>query len=83
MTSVQRQSCFAQRGQASEAPTGPSSNRSDNRDHENPLGSNESGPSEASAEAPIGPFQALPPKTEMDIARFIQKDLDQIIQSLF
>ncbi len=33
-------------------------------------------------ETPIRPAQAPPPKAEMDIVRFSQKGLDQIIQSV-
>ena len=61
MTSVQGQRRFAHRGQASKVPIGPVSNRSDDEDHEDPLGSNKPGPSEAPTElfeAPTRPFKA-------------------------
>ncbi len=48
MTSVRRQGWLAQRGQASEASTGPFLfNMSDNEDYEDPLESNKPGSSEA------------------------------------
>ena len=43
MTSVRGQSCPIQRGQASKAFIGPLSNRFDNKNHINCLGSNKSG----------------------------------------
>ncbi len=63
MTSVRGQGGLVQ---ASEAPTGLSSNRSDNGDHEDyedPLGSNKPRPSKALArrETPARPPQAPPP----------------------
>ncbi len=59
MTSVRQRGRLVRRGQAFEAPTGPLSS---NGDHEDPLGSNESGPSEAPAgsKAPAGPPEAPP-----------------------
>ncbi len=61
MTSVRRRDQPAQRCQASKTPTGPpSSNKSDDGDHKDPLGSNKPGPSEASAEALAEPPQAPP-----------------------
>ncbi len=59
MTSVRRRGRLVRRSQASEAPTGPLSS---NGDHKDPLESNKSGPSEASAgsEAPAGPLEAPP-----------------------
>ncbi len=69
MTSVRGQDWLAQRGQAFKAPIGPSLfNRSDDRDHEDPLRSNKPEPSKASVgletpaarKAPPGPPQAPP-----------------------
>ena len=40
MTSIRGQSCLGQRSQASKAPTRSSSNKSDNKNHINPLGLN-------------------------------------------
>ena len=54
MTSVQRRRRFVYRGQAPKVPIGPTSNRSNNEDHKDPLGSNKPGPSEA----PTRPFKA-------------------------
>ncbi len=94
MTSVRGRGRPAQRGQASEAPTNPLSS---NRDHEDPLGSNEPGPSEAPAgydtpagsETPAGPEtpprppQAPPFPVPQDPGanRYSQQDLDRIIQT--
>ncbi len=89
MTSVRGRDRPVRRGQASEAPTGPPSS---NGDHEDPLGSNESGPSEAIAgskapagppEAPSGPPQAppLPVPQDSGANRYSQQDLDRIIQT--
>ncbi len=70
MTLVRGQGRPVQRDQASKTPTGPfSSNKSDNRDHKDPLGSNEPGPSKAPAgskalagsEIPAGP--EVPPES--------------------
>ncbi len=92
MTSVRGRGRPVRRGQAFEAPTGaPSSNGN----HENPLGSNEPGPSEAPAgseapeasagplEAPPGPPQAppLPVLQDPGANRYSQQDLDRIIQT--
>ncbi len=59
MTSVRGEGQPVRRGQASEAPTGPSSS---NGDHEDPLGSNELGPSETptGSKTPAGPPEASP-----------------------
>ncbi len=57
MTSVQERGCPVQKNQASKTPTGPSSNRSNNRKHKNPLESNKPGPSKA----PARPSQAPSP----------------------
>ncbi len=89
MTSVRGRSRPVRRGQASKAPTGPLSS---NRDHEDPLGSNEPGPSEAPTgseasagppEAPPGPLQAplLPVPQDPGANRYSQQDLDKIIQT--
>ncbi len=80
MTSVRRRSRPVRRDQASEAPT----NRSNNRDYEDFLGSNKSGPSEA----PIGP-EALarspqaPSPAAFDVAQYTQKDMDHLLQMFF
>ncbi len=58
MTSVRRRGQLAQRRQASKAHTSrPSSNRSDNVDHEDPLRLDKPGTSKTSThpKAPIGP----------------------------
>ncbi len=92
MTSVKGQGRPAQRSQASEAPAGPFSS---NEHHKDPLGSNESRPSEAPTssqalvgpetpagpEAPPGPPQAPPLLIPQDLGtnRYSQQDLDKII----
>ncbi len=66
MASVRGQGRLARRGQAFEAPIGLLSNKCDDRDHEDPLESNEPGLSKAPArpeaptrpEAPVRPPQA-------------------------
>ncbi len=92
MTSVRGRGRPARRGQASEAPTSPPSS---NGDHEDPLGSNEPGPSKAPVgseapeapagppEAPPGPPQAPPFPILQDPGanRYSQQDLDRIIQT--
>ncbi len=92
MTSVRGRGRPVHRGQASEAPTGPLSS---NGDHEDPLGSNEPGLSEAptgskAPEAPAGPPEAppgppqtppLPVSQDPDANRYSQQDLDRIIQT--
>ncbi len=56
MISIREQDRPAQRSQASKAPTGaPSSNKSADGNYKDPLGSNKPGPSDAPAEAPVGP----------------------------
>ncbi len=67
MISVRGQGRLAQRGQASEALT----NRFNNGNYKDPLGSNKPGPSEAPTgpEAPAGPPQA-PLPVALDIARY-------------
>ncbi len=76
MTSVRERSRPARRGQASKAPTGPlSSNKSNNGDHKDPLGSNKLGPSEAPTrpeilvgpETPTGPPQFPPLPVSQDL----------------
>ncbi len=92
MTSVKRRGQPAQRVQTSEVPTGPpSSNRSDDGDHKDPLESNKPGPSKApirpetpaGPEAPLGPPQApsLPIPQDPGAHRYSQQDLDRIIQT--
>ncbi len=88
MTSVRGRGRPTRRDQASKAPTGPPSS---NGDHEDPLGSNKSGPSKApaSSEAPAGPPEAppgppqappLPVLQDPGANRYSQQDLDRIIQ---
>ncbi len=91
MTSVRGRGRPIRRGQAFKAPTGlPSSNG----DHEDPLGSNKSGSSEAPTgfEAPMGPPEApprppqappLPVPQDPGANRYSQQDLDRIIQTFF
>ncbi len=92
MTSVRGRGQPVYRGQASEVLTGPFSS---NGDHEDPLGSNKPGPSEAPAgseapEAPArlpealpGPPQAppLPVLQDPGANRYSQQDLERIIQT--
>ncbi len=84
MTSVRGRGQSAHRGQASEAPTGPPSS---NGDHEDPLGSNEPGLSEAPAgsEAPKtlmgSPEAPFPAPPAPDVARYTQKDMDHLLQT--
>ena len=62
MISVQRRGRPARRGQVSEGAICPASNKSNDKDHKDPLGSNKLGPSEALIrpfEAPTGPFEAF------------------------
>ncbi len=90
MTSVGGQDRSTWRNQASEAPTSPLSNRSDDGDHENPLGSNEPRLSKAPAgsetparpEAPARPTQAplfTPQNPGANL--YSQSDLNRIIQT--
>lgn len=86
ITLVQRQSCSTQRSQVFKAPTSSLSNKFENRYHKNLLGLNKTKASEAlvgSYKTPIRLLHTLPPKVKMDILRFTQKDLDQIIQLVF
>ncbi len=89
MTSVRGRGQPIRRSQASEAPIGPLLS---NGDHEDPLGSNKPGFSEAlaSSEAPTGtpearpgPPQAppLPVPQDPDANRYSQQDPDRIIQT--
>ncbi len=86
MTSVRGQDRPARRNQASEAPIGPLSS---NEDHEDPLRSNEPGPSEAPArsetpEAPIEtPEVPLPAPLAPEVARYTQKDMDHLLRTFF
>ncbi len=91
MTSVRGRGRPVRRGPASEAPTGPPSS---NGDYEDPLGSNEPGPSEAlngseASEAPAGPPEALPGPPQAPplpvlqdpgANRYSQQNLDRIIR---
>ncbi len=78
--SVQVWGYLAQRSYISKALIDLSSNKSDNRDHKNSLGSNKLEVSEASIgsyEALAKSLQALLLKAKIDVTRFIpQKDLD-------
>ncbi len=92
MTSVGGQGQPVRRGQASEALTGLLSSNGDHEDH---LGSNKPGPSEAPAgseapeaparslEAPLGSPEALPLPIFQDPGAkcYSQQDLDRIIQT--
>ncbi len=60
ITLVQGRGHPIQRGQASKASTGSSSNWFNNGNHKDPPRSNKPGPSKVLAEAPTGPPQALP-----------------------
>ncbi len=83
MTLVQGRGHSTQRIWASEALIGPLSYRSDqNQDYKNLLRSNKS--LGGSYKALAKPFQALLHKApKINIAQFIWKNLDQIIQSVF
>ncbi len=74
----QRRSAW--RGQAFETPT----DWSNDGDHKDPLGSNESRPLEAlfGPEVPAGLPQALLP-TAPDVVRYTQKDMDHLLQTFF
>ncbi len=77
MTSVRGRGHPARRGQASKAPI----DRFNNGDHEDPLGSDELGPSKA-PEIPIGPPKTpLPTPSALDVARYTQKDMDHLLQT--
>ncbi len=75
---------MAPRGQASEPPISPSSNRFDNEDYEDPLRLNKPGTFKASArpKAPAGPLQALL-STPQDLGakQYSKQNLDRIIQT--
>ncbi len=83
MTLVRERGWSAQKSQTSKAPTGPSFNRSDDKDHKDLLGLNKPRPFEAL----IGPYEApielsqtpLLEALEINVFQFTQKDLDQII----
>ena len=75
MTLVQGQKRPVQKGQASEAPT----DRSNNRDHKNPLELNEPRLFKA-LEAPTRPPKALfPAPSAPDIAQYTQKDMNYLL----
>ena len=80
MTSIQGQEWPTQRGQASEAPT----DRSNNKDHKNPLGSNRFGLSKA-LEAPIRSFKTpealFPVPLAYNIAWYTQNDMDHLLKT--
>ena len=80
MTSVQRKGHFAQKSRAFQAPSSPSSHKSDRSDYENPLGSNKPKPSKTpTLETPTPLSETL----KFDITWYTQKDLDQIIKLVF
>ncbi len=70
ITSVQRRGCLPQKNRVFEAPTRLSSHKSDNNDHENPLGPNNS---------PTRLLETPTPKIPIDVARYTKKNLKQII----
>ncbi len=75
MTSVRGRGRPPRKNRASKAPTGPSSHKSDNEDHENLLVLNE---------PPARPLEASnpPPEAPADVARYTKKDLERIIQTV-
>ncbi len=84
MTLIQRRGHLIWRSQASEALTGPSSNKFNDGDYKDSLGSNQPGLFEASTETPVGPSQTPPPTSQdIDTNRYSQQDLDRIIQTFF
>ncbi len=94
MTLVRGRGWLARRGQASKVPTGP---HSSNKDHEDSLGSNKPGSSEAltgskapagletpaGPEAPSRPTQAPLFLQDPGANRYSQQNLDKIIQTFF
>ncbi len=80
MTLVRGRGWLAWRGQASKALT----NQSNDGDYEDPLGSNKSGHAEApiGPEAPTGPPQAPPPAAP-NVAQYMQKNMDHLLQMFF
>ena len=92
MTLIRGRGWLVQRNQVSEAFTGLLFSRSNNRDHIDPLGSNELRPSKAPVgpktltelEALAGLFQAPPPTFQDSGAnRYSQQDLNKIIRTFF
>ena len=89
MILVQGQEWPAQKSQAFKTST----NRSNNRNHKNPLKSNKPGPSKApealtrpfkTPEAPTRLFEApLPVFLTLDVARYTQKDMYHLLQTFF
>ncbi len=74
MTLVRGQSRSIQRSQASEALTGPLSNKSNDREYENLLGSNKPGPSEAFAglyTALAGPETPAEPEAPLSLSQVL------------
>ncbi len=67
MNSVRGQGCLAQRSQASEAPI----NQSNDEDHEDLPGSNESGPSKTLEAFIRSPEASLSTSLTLDIAQYI------------
>ena len=92
MTSIRERGRPGRRSQASKAPMGPTSNRSENENHKYPLKSNKPGPSKApitSSKAPTRPFKAptRPPQAPLPqdpgANHYSQQDLDRVIQTFF
>ena len=79
MTSIREQSCFIQKSQAFEAPI----NRFNDRDYKDPLRLNKSRSSKAptKSEAFAGPSWAPLPPEAPDIVRYMQKDMDHLLQT--
>ena len=74
MTLIRGQGHLAERGQAFKAST----NRSSNKDHKNPLGSNKSKLSKALTKPSQALFSTFPVP---DVARYTQKDIDHLLQT--
>ena len=86
ITLIRRRDCLAQRDQAFKAFIRPVSNKSDNRDYTDPLGSNKSGPPKAPVkplETLIGPeaLVELPVSQDPSANQYSQQNLDKIIQT--
>ncbi len=84
MTLVTGYSQSAWRSQVFKASTGPpSSNKSDNKDYKDPLGSNKLGLSEAPTEVATGHLQAFlfPIPQDLSTNCYSQQNLDRIIQT--
>ena len=85
MTLVRGQTRPARKGQAFKALTNPSSIKSDNKDHKNPLKSNKPGPPKAfsGSEPPKAPSRSSQTLSSKDpsINCYSQQDLNKIIQT--